>query len=146
MHKPQVGIQALESGKHQKNQIPQGFNNKIHQPRDPSGGCSPSSSCTCRWPRAERPHEMDSPRNEQLQSRDVSHLHVLWLNVVLHLRLWDGVAAVGAYFNISSTVDFMGDEIDCRNILFAGRKSLRLLSRNTLNNKSKQLFTTKRQC
>lgn len=54
------------------------------------------------------------------------------LNVVLHLRLWDGVAAVGAYFNISSTVDFMDDEINCRNILFAVRKSLRLLNRNTL--------------
>lgn len=58
-------------------------------------------------------------------------LHVLRLNVVLHLRLWDGVAAVGAHFNVSSTVDFMDDEIDCRNVLFAGRKSLRLLSRNS---------------
>lgn len=46
-------------------------------------------------------------------------LHVFRLNVVLHLRFWDGVAAVGAYFNISSTVDFMDDEVDCRNVLFA---------------------------
>lgn len=75
---------------------------------------------------------MNFHRHEQLQSRDVSHLHVFRLNVVLHLRLWDGVAAVGAYFNISSTVDFMDDEIDCRNVLLAVRKSLRLLSRNTL--------------
>lgn len=54
------------------------------------------------------------------------------LNVVLHLRFWDGVAAVGAYFNISSTVDFMDDEVDCRNVLFAVRKSLRLPSRKAL--------------
>lgn len=66
------------------------------------------------------------------------------LNVVLHLRLWDGVAAVGAYFNISSTVDFMDDEIDCRNILFAVRKLLEVTEQKHTDNKSKQLFTTKR--
>lgn len=47
------------------------------------------------------------------------NLHVLRLNVVLHFRLRDGFTAVAAYFNISATVDFMDDEINSRNVLFA---------------------------
>lgn len=76
-----------------------------------------------------------------LEETFVSHLHVLRLNVVLHFRLWDGFAAVAAYFNISATVDFMDDEINSRDVLFAVRESQRSLCRKyTDNNYPKQFF------
>lgn len=80
-----------------------------------------------------------------LEEKFVSHLHMFRLNMVLHLRLWDGFAAVAAYFNVSAAVDFMNDEISSRNIFFAVRKLQRLPCRKFTKNNSKQFSIMIRQ-